>query len=74
MLTEIQDNTTVTAPEPALDLLWGAGEIARFIGKPPRATEHMLRQGRLPSARKRGREWTVTREEIRRDLGVGTEA
>jgi hypothetical protein len=46
-----------------LDVLWGAKQIGRYIGKNPRAAVHLLEKGRLP-ARKVGKIWTSTRKEL----------
>jgi hypothetical protein len=47
-----------------LDLAWGAREIARLIGKTPRATFHLLEQGQIP-ARKIGNQWVASRRKLR---------
>lgn len=66
---------TQGAKAPAgLGLLWGAAAIGGYIGKDATAAAHMLRQGRLPSAKKVGREWTATPDGLRRDLGLETGA
>jgi len=54
-------------PEPApetLDLVWGAANIARLIGKTPRATFHLLEGGKIP-ARKIGATWVASRRKLR---------
>lgn len=53
-----------TSPEP-LELAWGAREIARLIGKTPRATFHMLEANQIPGARKIGAQWVVSRRVLR---------
>lgn len=55
-----------------LDLAWGAREIARLIGKTPRATFHLLENGQIP-ATKVGRQWVASRRVLRR-LFEGEEA
>ena len=51
-------------PTDTLDLAWGAREIARLIGKTPRATFHLLEQGQIP-ARKVGAQWVASRKKLR---------
>jgi hypothetical protein len=50
---------------PADDLLWQAKNIARFIGKPERATFHLLKTGALPARRVGGR-WVASKSELHR--------
>jgi hypothetical protein len=45
------------------DVLWGATEIGRVIGKTPRATFHLLERGLLP-ARKIGKQWCASRRRL----------
>lgn len=47
----------------SLDLIWGAKDIARVIGKPVRATFHLLESGQIPG-RKIGRQWVVSRKQL----------
>jgi hypothetical protein len=47
----------------APDVLWGADEIGRAIGKPIRATFHLLEAGHLP-ARKIGGRWCASRRKL----------
>ena len=47
----------------APDVLWGADEIGRTIGKPIRATFHLLEAGHLP-ARKIGGRWCASRRKL----------
>jgi hypothetical protein len=49
------------------DVLWGAEAIGAAIGKPTRATFHMLERGLLP-ARKIGRQWVASRTALLRAL------
>jgi hypothetical protein len=46
-----------------LDVLWGAKEIARYIGRSPRAAFHMLENGQIPG-RKTGKLWMATKREL----------
>lgn len=57
---------TLTPPERAVhdDLLWGTEAIATEIGRPLRATFHLLANGRIP-ARKIGRTWVASRAALR---------
>jgi len=45
-------------------LIWGAANIAREIGRPVRATFHLLEKGHLP-ARKVGGQWVADRAVLR---------
>jgi hypothetical protein len=53
------------------DVLWGASAIGRAIGKPARATFHLLESGHLP-ARKIGRQWVASRRRLLRAV-IGDE-
>jgi broad specificity phosphatase PhoE len=53
----------MTVDTKGLDVLWGAKQIGRYIGKSDRATVHLLEKGRLP-ARKVGKAWTSTKKEL----------
>lgn len=46
-----------------INLVWGATEIARLIGRSPRSTFHMLDKGELP-ARKVGGRWVAERSKL----------
>lgn len=48
-----------------LDLIWGAEEIAKAIGRSTRSTFHMLDTGELP-ARKVGGRWVAERSQLLR--------
>jgi hypothetical protein len=54
------------------EILWGAAEIGRVIGKPPRATFHLLERGLLP-AKKVGKQWCASRHKLLHAL-TGEEA
>jgi hypothetical protein len=60
----------------APDVLWGAAEIGRAIGKAARATFHLLEAGHLP-ARKIGGQWCASRRKLLEALigddGAGNE-
>lgn len=47
----------------ALDLLWGAEEIAKVIGRSGRATFDMLDKGQLPAKKVNGR-WVIPRSKL----------
>ncbi|WP_094447848.1 hypothetical protein [Rhizobium sp. N4311] len=49
----------------SMDLIWGAAEIAKIIGRSPRATFHMLDTGELP-AKKVGGRWVAERGQLLR--------
>lgn len=46
-----------------IDLVWGGTEIAKVIGRSPRATFHMLEKGDLP-AKKVGGRWVAERRNL----------
>ena len=46
-----------------LDLVWGAEEIAKLIGRTPQQVFHMLRTGRLPAKQVGGR-WVASRAKL----------
>ncbi len=47
----------------ALDLVWGASEIAAVIGTSPRRAFDLLEKGRIPG-RKVGGRWVADRAEL----------
>jgi hypothetical protein len=54
-------------------IIWGASAIAREAGLPDRAAAyHLLERGLLP-ARRLGRRWVTTRNQLRRALTGGRE-
>lgn len=48
-----------------LDLIWGIGAIAAFIGRTPRQTHEALAKGELP-ARRINRRWCASRKALRK--------
>jgi hypothetical protein len=46
-----------------IDLIWGADEIAKLIGRTPRVTFHLLTTGALP-AKKVGNRWVAERSKL----------
>jgi hypothetical protein len=48
-----------------IDLLWGAEEIGKFIGRTPMQTSYMLESGVLP-AKKIGSYWVAERGALAR--------
>lgn len=46
-----------------LDLIWEVTEIAKIIGRTPRQTFHMLKNGELP-AKKVGGRWVAERSKL----------
>ena len=46
-----------------MELIWGASEIAKLIGRSQRATFHMLDTGELP-AKKVGGRWVAERGKL----------
>ena len=59
-----QENAAGLAP---MDLIWGAAEIGRVLGLPPRRVYYMLEQGHLP-ATKVGEAWCASRSALRKRL------
>lgn len=55
----------------ALNLIWGADEIAKAINRPVRATYHMLESGSLPGAAKVGGRWCFDPEVFREFIRKG---
>ncbi|MBX9456161.1 MAG: DNA-binding protein [Rhizobium sp.] len=51
--------------QPSIELIWGACEIGRLIGRTQRQTFHLLESGELP-ARKVGGRWVVERGKLLR--------
>jgi hypothetical protein len=49
------------------DLLWGVADVAEYIGRPMRATFHLLASGALPGARIGGR-WVASRAKLRQHI------
>jgi len=47
----------------SMDLLWGAEEIAKFIGRSRRSVFDMLEKGVLPAKKVNGR-WVVERSKL----------
>ncbi|WP_336741357.1 helix-turn-helix domain-containing protein [Aureimonas altamirensis] len=57
--------TGTTKSVQEMDLVWGATDIARFIGRSTRSTFYLLENGELPG-RKVGGRWVASRSEIER--------
>lgn len=51
-----------TKPDP-LDLIWGAEEIGKVIGRTPRATYDILENKQLPAKKVHGR-WVISRQKL----------
>lgn len=49
---------------PDLDLIWGASEIATFIGRTRRQAFRMLEEDELPARKVNGR-WVASRQKLR---------
>lgn len=47
----------------SLDLVWGGAEIAKVIGRSPRATFGMLEKGEIPARKVSGR-WVIERGKL----------
>jgi hypothetical protein len=48
-----------------LDIVWGAAEIGRIIGKSARATHYWLHRGEIRAARRLGDQWYASRAGLR---------
>lgn len=46
-----------------LDLIWGAEEMAKLIGRTPPQVYHMLNAGHLP-AKQIGDRWVISRQKL----------
>jgi hypothetical protein len=49
--------------EKSIDLIWGADEIAKVIGRSARVTFHLLSTGSIP-AKKIGGRWVIERSKL----------
>ena len=49
--------------ESSLDLIWGAEEIGKVIGRSARATFDMLEKSQLPAKKVNGR-WVIARQKL----------
>jgi hypothetical protein len=58
------ENQPMRMTEDGSNLVWGAANIAKEIGKDKRGTYYLLETGRLP-ARKAGDQWVGKRDELR---------
>ena len=59
--------------EAKLDIIWGAEEIARAIGRTTRQVNHLLSLGALP-AKKVGGRWCVSRAALNAFFATSREA
>lgn len=55
--------TETTTIKETLDLVWGAEEIAKLIGRTQRVTFHLLTSGAIPG-RKVGNRWVAERSKL----------
>lgn len=55
--------TTENSVNGSLDLIWGAGEIGKAIGRSTRSTFDMLDKGELPAKKVNGR-WVIERGKL----------
>jgi hypothetical protein len=60
---ELKGNIMKSVNHTALDLLWGAEEIGKAIGRSTRATFDMLDKGELPAKKVNGR-WVISRQKL----------
>jgi hypothetical protein len=68
-MTSSETPIETAGPNLSLDLVWGARDIARLIGKTEKATFHLLEQKQIPG-RKIGRQWVVSRRALREHFGA----
>jgi hypothetical protein len=54
---------SIKSDDDAPDILWGAEAIGKAIGRPPRATFHLLESGAIPG-RKVGSKWVASRRKL----------
>lgn len=47
-----------------LDLVWGAKEIGKIIGRNERMTFHLLTTGEIPGAKRVGGRWVIERTKL----------
>ena len=59
----LQEMTKSAESFGSLDLIWGAEDIAKAIGRSTRATFEMLQKGEIPAKRVSGR-WVIARSEL----------
>lgn len=52
-----------TQPNDDLDLLWGAEEIGKALGRSMRATYEILDKGEIPAKKLNGR-WVISRKRL----------
>jgi hypothetical protein len=60
---EPKGNIMESVNHASLDLLWGAEEIGKAIGRSTRATFDMLDKGELPAKKVNGR-WVISRKKL----------
>lgn len=63
-------NSDAIVNNPAPEILWGATEIGRAIGRSRNKTLRLLEDGLLKSPKKLGRLWVVERSALLRELGA----
>ena len=51
------------------DIIWGAEAIGAVINRDPRQTYHLLKRGRIKSARKLDNQWVASRAALLREFG-----
>jgi hypothetical protein len=52
------------------DFLWGAAEIAEAINRTPRQAHHLLSNGEIKCAQKKGGRWVASRAALHREFGA----
>jgi hypothetical protein len=65
------ENPVNEIPAELHDFLWTAEEIGRVIGRSPRQTHHLLKNGAIKSARRVGRRWCVSRSALLAEFNFG---
>jgi hypothetical protein len=54
-----QTETIILNRAPALEVIWGAKEIAAVLGRTEKAVFHALERNRIPGAKKIGGKWAL---------------
>jgi hypothetical protein len=62
-------DTPESTNEPPLRLVWGVREIAKIIRRNERQTYHLLQQGAIKSAQKKGGTYCANVDGLRREFG-----
>jgi hypothetical protein len=50
--------------------IWGAEQIAPYVGRTPQQTSYLLKTGKIKSARKVGHVWVASPRALMREFGT----